>query len=405
MNNQQYWERRAARQMYINMKSAEEAAKDIERLYMRSSRYLQSQGKTIFEAFRRQTGLTEQEARQILRNAKKLGDMQAVIEFAKTVRDPEKRRLILLWAKADATRARLGRLARLERRITELVPLLYAAEIGKHIKVYRDIIRKAYYHRVFDIQQYAGYGHRVAPMDAKRINRILHQRWYGTNYSRRLWGNTKALAEQVREELLVSFLTGRPQLEAWRAIDAVFQKGANAARRLIRTESAHMANQATLESYMDSGVERYIYVATLDLKTSKVCRSMDGKRFLVKNAKAGVNYPPMHPWCRSTTIAWVSEAVLRRLKRAAWDPETGRWIQVPASMTYDEWYKQFVQGKPVKATEGPGRDLTREQYDRYIGRGVFTGSYDDFIIAKEDPTTWSALQDAYRIAGKQNKGA
>ena len=59
-----YWEERAARRMYEDMKTAEEAAEDIRKLYTRASRYIQSQGSDIFEAFRRQTGLSEAEARR-----------------------------------------------------------------------------------------------------------------------------------------------------------------------------------------------------------------------------------------------------------------------------------------------------------------------------------------------------
>ena len=41
----------------------------------------------------------------------------------------------------------------------------------------------------------------------------------------------------------------------------------------------------------------------LDSRTSKICNELDGKRFKVKDRQAGTNYPPMHPFCRSTTIA------------------------------------------------------------------------------------------------------
>lgn len=34
-----------------------------------------------------------------------------------------------------------------------------------------------------------------------------------------------------------------------------------------------------------------------------MCRKLNGKRFKVKDARVGVNLPPMHPFCRSTTIA------------------------------------------------------------------------------------------------------
>ena len=338
-----YWEDRAAKRMYEDMKTAEEAAKDIQKLYGRASRYIQSQGQDIFEAFMRQTGLTEEEARRYLTQAKSPADIQAVIDFAKQIQDPVKRQALLNWIKASATQGRLARLAKLQETLDNLVPLLYVQELKLHQDAYAKIIQDAYLHKTFDIQQYSGYGRFVTPMDEKRIDRLMRERWLGSNYSSRLWGNTTRLAKTLRDELMVSFLTGRSDFETWKAIDAEFHKGAHAARRLVRTESCYMANQGHVEAYKDSDVERYIYVATLDLRTSEICRSLDGMQFPVKDAQPGKNYPPMHPWCRSTTMAWVPPELLARMKRIARDPVTGKTYKVPANMTYREWYARYVK--------------------------------------------------------------
>ena len=49
----------------------------------------------------------------------------------------------------------------------------------------------------------------------------------------------------------------------------------------------------------------YKYVAKIDKKTSKICHSLNGKVFKVKDMIPGINAPPMHPWCRSTTVSHV----------------------------------------------------------------------------------------------------
>ena len=401
-----YWEERAARRMYEDMKTAEEAAEDIRKLYTRASRYIQSQGAEIFEAFRRQTGLSEAEARRYLTQAKSPADVQSVIEFAKQIQDPARRQELLNWIKASATQSRLARLASLQDAIDTLVPMLYAQEMKYHQDAYRKIIQDAYLHKTFDIQQYAGFGKFVEPMDQKRIDKLMRERWLGSNYSSRLWGNTDRLAKALRDELMVSFLTGRPQLATWRAIDAEFHKGQHAARRLVRTESNYLANQGHAEAYKDSGVEKYIYVATLDMKTSEICRGLDGKRFLVKNAQPGVNYPPMHPWCRSTTIAWLPEQLLARMKRTARDPITGRNYKIPANMTYNEWYKKYVKNNQNTAQPKYGeRNLTKTQYDNYKARlgDDFPYSYDEFIKMKSDKGLWKAWQKSYRDSAKNDK--
>jgi SPP1 gp7 family putative phage head morphogenesis protein len=53
----------------------------------------------------------------------------------------------------------------------------------------------------------------------------------------------------------------------------------------------------------DSGVvEKYEFLAAIDSRTSKLCRDKDGKVFKLKDSKVGVNFPPLHPHCRSTII-------------------------------------------------------------------------------------------------------
>ncbi|MCD8086928.1 MAG: minor capsid protein, partial [Clostridiales bacterium] len=117
------------------------------------------------------------------------------------------------------------------------------------------------------------------------------------------------------------------------------------ARRLVMTECSYVANQGHLMGYQAAGIEYYIYLATLDLRTSEVCRKLDGQRFPVAEATPGTNLPPMHPHCRSTTMCDMSRGQLNRVNRAARDPVTGKSVTIPGYMTYKEWYAKYVEGK------------------------------------------------------------
>ena len=96
-----------------------------------------------------------------------------------------------------------------------------------------------------------------------------------------------------------------------------------------------------MKSYNEIGIKKYKYVATLDSRTSELCRELDGKEFEVSKAQTGVNYPPMHPRCRSTTISVIDKTDYSRLKRSARD-ENGEIQYVPKSMTYKEWKHKYV---------------------------------------------------------------
>ena len=149
----------------------------------------------------------------------------------------------------------------------------------------------------------------------------------------------------MKEQILLEILTGKRQHDIAQVIDSRFSVGYYETRRLIRTESCYVANQMSQEAYKDTGTEKYIYVAVLDLKTSKVCRGLDKKVFKVADAKPGLNYPPMHPWCRSTTIAYMPPELLKNLKQRAWDPQAGTYAVIPGDMKYSEWYSKYVTGK------------------------------------------------------------
>jgi SPP1 gp7 family putative phage head morphogenesis protein len=114
--------------------------------------------------------------------------------------------------------------------------------------------------------------------------------------------------------------------------------GYKVAERLIRTETTNTYSQSTLQMYNKSGiVKEYRYLATLDNRTSTICQDLDGKVFKIDNAITGLNYPPMHPNCRSTTVSIFDDEVFERRARDA----NGKTYTVPSNMTYHEWKKQY----------------------------------------------------------------
>lgn len=98
--------------------------------------------------------------------------------------------------------------------------------------------------------------------------------------------NTKLIARQLSQDMAV---------------------GMYEAKRLVRTETTYYTNQVAMQGIEDAGLDKYEYLAAHDHRTSEICRGLDGKVFHIKDAKVGVNYPPMHPHCRSTVVAWFGE--------------------------------------------------------------------------------------------------
>ena len=66
------------------------------------------------------------------------------------------------------------------------------------------------------------------------------------------------------------------------------------AGRLVMTEEAYFSSAAQKDCFNELGVEQYEIVATLDSRTSEICRNLDGKVFPMKDYQAGVTAPPFH---------------------------------------------------------------------------------------------------------------
>lgn len=340
MSSLSYWERRKAQNMFEYMQSAEDTADDIAKLYQKSSGYLGAQMDQIFNKFRSKHGLSESEAYRLLNG---LHDKTSIQQLKAALRGGDgSKKGILVELESPAYQARIERLQQLQNQLDLTMQQVYNQEKARNTSHYLDLGNESYYRSIFDIQQRAGLGFGFALIDREAIDRVINSKWSGDNYSGRIWNNTQGLARDLKAELLINLVTGRTDREAAEIIGNKFAQGASNARRLVRTESCNLANQMEMLSYEECGIEYYRYVATLDLRTSTDCRGLDGKRFKVSDQQPGLNCPPMHPWCRSTTIADFGGGVLDNLERRARDPETGQTMKVPANMTYPKWHEKYV---------------------------------------------------------------
>ena len=113
---------------------------------------------------------------------------------------------------------------------------------------------------------------------------------------------------------------------------------------LVRTSVNQVANAASQQTYAanQSVTSRYRYTATLDSRTSPICRALDGQEF--EHGKGPV--PPQHFNCRSTTVPVID------YKRLGIEPpkntkRRSRDGLVPSDQTYGQWLNN--QSEETKA--------------------------------------------------------
>ncbi len=107
---------------------------------------------------------------------------------------------------------------------------------------------------------------------------------------------------------------------------------------VINTSTQHVANAARMDVWERNGdiVQRYQWLSTLDRRTTQQCQSLDGMTF-----EAGKGpMPPIHPNCRSTTVAVLDskyDFLDKGATRASSGPNAG---YVDANQNYYDWLKK-----------------------------------------------------------------
>ena len=370
MKNEEYWTKRKANLIYEQMDKAEKQADKFDEIYKQSKAYLDNQINKVFDKFQRDYGLSERDARQVLKNMKDQKDLNELRKVLKArPNDPNIQRL-LADLDSSAYAYRMKRLERLNNDLDRMRESIYHSEKSGSDAFYSDLMKDSYYKATFDLQQQTGLAYSFSNLPEIEIKRLRGLKWTGEGYSDRIWSNTGALASSVKDELLVSLMTGRSVRDTSQAIAERFNVGQNKARRLIRTESAFFHNQMELLSYEDAEITKYKFVAVLDRRTSEICQEHDNKVYDTDKAVPGVNYPPLHPWCRSTTIAHDDDIDYSKLERRARNPETGKVEYVPADMTYKDWYSKYVAEPRERELSGRqfGANLDYVRSDEFVDK-------------------------------------
>ncbi len=134
------------------------------------------------------------------------------------------------------------------------------------------------------------------------IHAIVNASYYDATWSERLWDNMDDVRKVVDEAVKNTILRGRHPQESVKRLRELTGRSEYEARRLLISEVSRVQTEAKRLSYEEMDILEYKYLAIIDDRTTQTCKSLHGKTFKVSDMKVGVNAPPMHQFCRSTTV-------------------------------------------------------------------------------------------------------
>lgn len=317
-----------------------EAYRDVEEIYQKAQTELEDKINTWYQRFATNNQISMAEARKLLTTGEMKELKWSVEEY---IKHGKENAISGQWVKElenASARFHISRLEALKLQTQQSIEALYGNQLDIVDSAMRKAYSQRYYRTAFEFQKGFGVGFAVDRLDENTLSKIINKPWAvdGYNFSKRIWTNKEKLIGELHSSLTRNIITGADPAKAIKEIKSKMGVSSNAAGRLIMTESAYFGSVAQKDMLNNLDVEKYEIVATLDSKTSEICRSLDGKVFDMKDYQAGVTAPPFHPYCRTTTAPYFDdweELGVERERVARNDK--GKNYFVDGNMTYKEW--------------------------------------------------------------------
>nr|WP_302663386.1 minor capsid protein [uncultured Agathobaculum sp.] len=287
-------------------------------------------------------------------------------------------------------RSRISRLQALQTQVELRMMELF----GSQRDVLRDHLQErytdTYYRTVYAVSQQADVASTFARIDPQTVEKILATPWAGSEFSSRIWADKDKLTRELMQTLSRGFVRGDSLDRMTKEFAQRMGVSESRAATLIHTESAHIAAEATEQGYRETGVQSYRFEAALDLKTCAMCGALDQREFPLVERETGINYPPLHPRCRCTTVP-VTEFRIGS-KRAARNPATGKTEYVEKKLTYEEWRKKYVEENADKNEW--------EEYQRILGEKAPKTLEEFRNIKYTESKKWGMMMENKRLFEK-----
>ncbi|WP_410769592.1 minor capsid protein [Fontibacillus sp. BL9] len=340
MKPAEYWEKRSEQIAKRQFDKADAYEVEQRKEYARAATAIKRDIETFHARYAIENGVDMAEARKILTKGELKEFKMTLEEFTAKAKDNADGR----WTQElnnTYYKTRITRLEALQLQINHRIEMLEGKRQRDTGDLLSDIYQDTYYRNVFELQRGMGVGVSFGRIDDEGLEKILGTKLDGRNWSQRIWDDRSKLRQQIQTKLSQAFIRGDTVDRAIRDVTERLNVSRSNAERLIQTESSFFVGQATMAGYAASSVvQKYELLATLDSKTSQTCREMDGKTFPLSEAQVGVNYPPLHVRCRTTTVAAFEddEDPGERIARNS----DGSSYYVPGNMSYLDWKKQYV---------------------------------------------------------------
>lgn len=300
----EYWQARNERTFLEGEKDILDYAESLKKQYTNAANKIEEEIQKFYGKFAVDNNYTMADLKKLLNRDELKSFKESIKDIADYAKKHKLDKDFETQIKLLRAKSKISRLDELKTKINFEVEKLYSdvnISLGEQLE---QSFEDGYYKTIFNQQKFLGFSDNFAMLNQKAIQKAVTTPYMTENYSDVLWKNKTNLMNILNQQIPQGIILGyNPNKTAKIASQQLGSKYKSTAR-LIRTEYNLILNDATAQGYKEANIEKYQLLATLDSRTSDICRDMDGEIFKVKEKEVGVNYPPFHPNCRTTTIPY-----------------------------------------------------------------------------------------------------
>lgn len=334
MDTASYWAKRELQLKQRQIKNASNYEYALESRLKDLQREINKEVKYWITKYADNNEISQQEAERILTGVDTKHFELTLEEFERKAKQGGNDKLL----NSEYYKSRVARAEQIKKQLEHLGGRFAGTESDQLRRALEAQYADTYYHETWLNQQaYGDLSIDFNHFDEDQLRTVAGKPWQDSDFSERVWGEYhKELPSQLSDAILRGILLGESYAKVSKRLeDRMTDVKKSSVHRLVSTEMGHIAEQATYDFYKDEGLEEYEYLAALETRTCGICGGLDGKHFKVSEAKPGVNYPLIHPYCRCTTIPYRPDLppLETRWER---DPKTGKG-RITNYQTYDQW--------------------------------------------------------------------
>lgn len=142
------------------------------------------------------------------------------------------------------------------------------------------------------------------------VKAIVNSDYKYGNFSKNIWTNQEALMGNIATMLRRSIIQGANPTDMIGRLRSQFNVSKHEAKRLLVTEASRVQGDVQLDAIEQAGYDEYMYIS--EPTACDICKQLDGKHFKIKDREVGVNFYPMHPYCKCSSAAYFDSEQLEK---------------------------------------------------------------------------------------------